>query len=382
MFECSINKFINSVNYFDCMFNQKKIDESKLQGFTGKVMGDMAAAYSSVMVNVGDKLGLYEALAKADRPLDSQELSKITGTSERCIREWLASQAATGYIVYEKNTKKYVFPQEHAMVLANSHSPVYLLGGFQTALALAKDVEKISSAFKTGKGLTWSDHDHNLFEGTERFFGPNYRANITSSWIPSLENGKIEEKLKKGAIVADVGCGHGLSTIIMAKAYPNSKFIGFDNHAASIDRAMNLALEEGLGEERITFKTYSAKDYPLLQDDIKYDLITIFDALHDMDDPVGAAHHAIKSLKENGTFMIVEPFADDDLENNLNPIGGMMFAASASACILNSMANNGLALGAQAGQSKIAEVVKEAGFKEFRLAAQTQINNVYEAKPV
>lgn len=342
----------------------------------------MAAAYSAVMVNVGDKLRLYEVLSKVDRPVDSQELSKLTGLSERCIREWLASQAASGYIVYDKIIKKYVFPQEHAMVLANSNSPVYLLGGFQSALALAKDVEKISDAYKTGKGLAWSDHDHNLFEGTERFFGPNYRANITSSWIPSLENGKIEEKLKKGAIVADVGCGHGLSTIIMAKAYPNSKFVGFDNHIPSIDRAKKLSQEEGLGEERITFEIQSAKDYPLLAPDTKYDLITIYDALHDMDDPVGAAHHALESLKENGILMIVEPFANDDLENNLNPIGGMMFAASASACVLNSMANNGLALGAQAGQAKIAEVVKQAGFNEFRLAAQTQVNNVYEARPI
>jgi SAM-dependent methyltransferase len=364
------------------MFNQKQIDETKLQTFAGKVMGDMAAAYNSVMVNVGDKLGLYEAMAKANAPLDSQELAKITGTSERCIREWLASQAASGYVYFDRNTKKYQLPQEYAMVLANPCSPTYLLGGFQTALALAKDVEKISHAYKSGNGLAWSDHDYNLFEGTERFFGPNYRANIISSWIPSLEHGKIEEKLKKGALVADVGCGHGLSTIIMAKAYPNSKFIGFDNHTPSIDRARKLALEEGLGEERIAFKTYSAKDYPLPKDDIKYDLITIFDALHDMDDPVGAARHALNSLKENGTLMIVEPFADDNLENNLNPIGGMMFAASASACVLNSMVNNGLALGAQAGQSKIAEVVKNAGFKEFRLAAQTQINSVFEVKPV
>ena len=214
-------------------------------------------------------------------------------------------------------------------------------------------MEKISSAFKTGEGLAWGEHNHNLFEGTERFFGPNYRANIITSWIPSLEDGKVEEKLKKGAIVADVGCGHRLSTIIMAKAYPNSKFVGFDNHGPSIDRARKLARKEGLGEEQITFEIQSAKDYPLLAPDTKYDLITIYDALHDMDDPVGAAHHALKSLKKDGTIRLVEPSADDNLEKNLTPLGRAMFAGSACACVLSSMANNGLALGAQVDKLKL-----------------------------
>jgi len=367
------------------MFNQKQetkvINESKLNEFAEKVMGDLAATLSSVMVNVGDRLGLYEALANADKPLDSQELSQITDTAERCIREWLANQAAGGYIIYDKESKKYSFPQEHVMILANINSPLYLLGGFQAASSYFKDVEKICSAFKTGKGLAWGDHDIDLFEGTERFFEPNYRANITTSWIPSLENGKVDENLKKGAIVADVGCGHGVSTIIMAKSYPNSKFVGFDNHGPSIDRARMLAQKEGLGEERITFKIHSAKDYPLLYPNSQYDLVTIYDALHDMDDPVGAAQHALGSLKENGTIMLVEPSANDKLENNLTPLGRAMFAGSACACVLNSMANNGLALGAQAGQAKISEVMKKAGFKRFRLATQTLVNMVYEAKP-
>ena len=367
------------------MFNQNqeqnRIDQTKLQEFAEKVMGDLAATLSSVMVNVGDRLGLYEALANANKPLDSHELSRITGTSERCIREWLANQAAGGYLIYDKETQRYIFPQEHAMVLANINSPIYLLGGFQAASSYFKDVEKISDAFKTGKGLAWGEHNHNLFEGTERFFGPNYRANIIASWIPSLDDGKVKEKLKKGAIVADVGCGRGLSTIIMAKAYPNSKFVGFDNHGPSIDRARKLAQEEGLGKDRITFEIQQAKDYPLLAPDTKYDLITIYDALHDMDDPIGAAQHAWSSLKENGTIMLVEPAASDTLENNLTPLGRAMFAASACVCVLNSMANNGLALGAQAGQAKIADVMKKAGFKRFRLATQTQVNMVYEAKP-
>lgn len=370
----------------DCMFNQKyeskKISESKLNEFAEKVMGDLSATLSSVMVNVGDRLGLYEALANAEKPLDPQELSNITGTSERCIREWLANQAAGGYVIYDKETQRYIFPQEHALVLANLNSSFYLLGGFQLASSYFKDVEKISSAFKTGKGLSWGEHDSNLFEGIERFFGPNYRANIVTSWVPSLENGKVEEKLKKGAIVADVGCGHGLSTIIMAKAYPNSKFVGFDNHGPSIERARILAQKEGLEEDRITFEIRSAKDYSLLAPDTKYDLITIYDAFHDLDDPVGAAEHALMSLKENGTIMLVEPFADDDLEKNLTPLGRVMYAGSACACVLSSMANNGLALGAQAGQAKIAEVMKKAGFKKFRLTTQTQVNMVYEAKPI
>jgi ubiquinone/menaquinone biosynthesis C-methylase UbiE len=367
------------------MFNQnqesKKINESKLNEFAQKVMGDLSATLSSVMVNVGDRFGLYDALANAEKPLNSQELSSITGTSERCIREWLANQAAGGYIMYDKKTKRYSFPQEHALVLANINSPFYLQGGFQLASSYFKDVEKISSAFKTGKGLAWGEHDNDLFEGIERFFGPSYRANIASSWIPSLENGNVEEKLKKGAIVADVGCGHGLSTIIMAKAYPNSKFIGFDNHGPSIERARILAQKEGLGEDRIIFEIHSAKDYSLLAPDTKYDLITIYDAFHDLDDPLGAAQHALRSLKENGAVMLVEPFAKDDLEDNLTAVGRVMFAGSACACVLNSMANNGLALGAQAGQAKIADVMKKAGFKKFRLTTQTQFNMVYEAKP-
>ncbi|HKR74374.1 MAG TPA: class I SAM-dependent methyltransferase [Candidatus Nitrosocosmicus sp.] len=368
------------------MFNQKpiiqKITESKPKPneFAEKVMRDLSATLSSVMVNVGDKLGLYDALANADKPMNSHELSEITGTSERCIREWLANQAAGGYIIYDKETKRYSFPQEHAQVLSNANSPFYLLGGFQLASSYFKDVAKISSAFKTGKGLAWGEHDSDLFEGIERFFGPNYRANIIVSWLPSLENGKVEEKLKRGAIVADVGCGHGLSTIIMAKAYPNSRFIGFDNHGPSINRARIQAEKEGLGKEQIAFEIKSAKDYPLLAPDTKYDLITMYDALHDMDDPVGAAQHALRSLKENGTIMLIEPFANDDLENNLTPLGRIMFAGSACACVLNSMANNGPALGAQAGQAKIAEVMKKAGFKKFRLATQTQVNMVYEAK--
>jgi len=367
------------------MFKQntetKKINEAKLNEFAEKVMGDLATTLSSVMVNVGDRLGLYEALAKSDKPLDSHELSKKTGTSERCVREWLANQAAGGYIIYDKVTKRYSFPHEHAMVLANINSPLYLVGGFQAAASYFKDVEKISGAFRSGKGLAWGDHDHNLFEGTERLFAPNYRANISTSWIPSLENGKVEEKLKRGAIVADVGCGHGLSTIIMAKAYPNSKFIGFDNHGPSIDKARVLAQNEGLGKDRISFEINSAKDYPLFYPDTKYDLVTIYDALHDMDDPVGAAQHALCSLKEDGTIMLVEPSANDNLENNFTPLGRAMFAGSACACVLSSMTNNGLALGAQAGQAKIAEVMKKAGFKSFRLVTETLVNMVYEAKP-
>ena len=253
------------------------------------------------------------------------------------------------------------------------------MGGFQATSAYFRETPKIIEAFRTGKGLSWADHDSELYQGSERFYKPVYIANLLSSWIPSLDGGKVEKKLKKGGtIVADVGCGHGLTTIMMAKAYPSCKFVGFDNHAPSIERARQLAREEdGLGEDQIRFEVASATDYP---SDIKYDLIAFFDCLHDMGDPVGAAFHALKSLKPDGVVMIVEPFANDKMEDNLNPVGRLFYAASSMACVPSSLASNGPALGAQAGEVKIAEVVKAGGFKQFRRASQTQFNLVYEAK--
>jgi SAM-dependent methyltransferase len=368
--------------------NTLNIDNALLQDFLGKVMSDLGGAYSAVLVYVGEKLGLYKAMAEAQEAgvvgsMTSEELASKTGTVERCIREWLANQAAGGYIKYDAPTQKYSLPKEHAMVLVDENSTVYSMGGFQATSAYFRETPKIIEAFRTGKGLSWADHDPELYQGSERFYKPVYVANLLSSWIPSLDAGKVEEKLKRGgAFVADVGCGHGLTTIMMAKAYPSCKFVGYDNHTPSIERARQLARQEGkeggLNEEQIRFEVASASDYP---SENKYDLIAFFDCLHDMGDPVGAASHALKSLKKpDGVVMIVEPFANDKVEDNLNPVGRLFFAASSMACVPSSLASNGPALGAQAGEAKIAEVVKAAGFRHFRRAAQTQFNLVYEAK--
>lgn len=356
------------------------IDEAKLKDFMGKVVNDLGATESTVLVIIGDKLGLYKAMADS-KPVTPAELASRTGTTERYIREWLSNQAAGGYIGYNPNTAKYTLPPEQAMALANENSPVFSLGGFQGAMAFFRDEPKITEAFRTGKGVDWGDHDPNLYEGTERFYKPNYVANIVSSWIPSLDGGKVEEKLKRGSStkIADVGCGHGISTIIMAKAYPNSKFIGFDYHKPSIEVARKKAKEEGLSEDRITFEVASSTDFSAEKDE-GYDLVAFFDCLHDMGDPSGAASHVLQTLKPDGTWMIVEPFANDKVEDNLNPIGRMYYAASSLVCVPASLSHNGPALGAQAGERRISELVKAAGFKHFKRATQTPFNLIYEAK--
>ena len=293
-------------------------------------------------------------------------------------------RAAGGYLIYDSSSQKYSLPIEHAQALVNENSPAYVAGGFQVMMSLYRDEPKFLEAFKTGKGIAWGDHDKDLFEGTERFFKPGYTANLVSSWIPALDNGKVEQGLKKGGLkVADIGCGHGISTILMAKAYPNSKFYGFDNHPASIEYARNKAREEGLGEDRIKFEVASSTNFPaLLKAEARYDLIAFFDCLHDMEDPQGAAAHALETLKKpDGTVMIVEPFANDKLEDNLNPVGRLFYAASTMVCVPASLSQNGPALGAQAGEPGISQVVKSGGFKRFRRATQTSFNIVYEAKP-
>jgi len=361
--------------------NQNSIDQKKLQNFMEVILSDLAGAYSAVLVYIGDKLGLYKTMKDVRRPIRSQELADMTGTSERNIREWLANQAAGGYVMYDAETQKYWLPMENALALADENSLVFSVGAFQATMSFFRDASKIMEAFKTGKGLPWSEHDPDLFIGTERFFKPGYSANLVSSWVPSLGNGRVEEKLKnQNAVVADIGCGHGVSTIIMAKAYPDSKFIGFDVHEASINRARELAKEEGLSKEQIRFEVASATDYPSYPETNKqYDFIAFFDSLHDMGDPIGACSHALKSLKRDGTVMIVEPFANDKVEDNLNPLGRLFYAASAMACVPGSMACNGPALGAQAGEAKIRDVVTAGGFKHFRRAIQTPFNIVYEA---
>lgn len=361
--------------------NNIPIDQKNLQQFTEKVVADLGGAITAVLVYIGDKLGLYRAMVDAGKPITSQELATITKTSERVVREWLASQAAGGYVLYDAQTQRYTLPPENASVLVDENSPVYLIGAFQNITSFFKDSSKIMEAFKTGRGLPWGEHDPDLFSGTEKFYKPSYVSNLVASWIPSLDNGKVQKKLEEGgAVVADIGCGHGISTILMAKTYPKSKFIGFDNHRASIERARELAKEEGLSGEQIRFEVYSVTDYPLYsQTNEQYDLIAFFDCLHDLGDPVGAISHALKNLKSDGTVMIVEPFANDKIEDNLNPIGRLLYGASTMICVLNSMASNGPALGAQAGESRLGEVVRAGGFKKFRRTTQTPYNIVYEA---
>jgi ubiquinone/menaquinone biosynthesis C-methylase UbiE len=368
------------------------VHNEKLQQFMGKILFDFGGAASSVLVYIGDKLGLYKAISEFGKPITSQELANNTGTSERYIREWLANQAAGGYLTYDPTTQTFTLPFEHAQVLANENSPIYAVGGFQVTMSFYRDEPKVLEVFKTGKGIAWGDHDKDLFEGTGKFATLIYTANLISSWIPALDNGKVEQKLKqeRGLKVADIGCGYGTSTILMAKAYPNCKFYGFDNHSTSIDYARSKAKEEGLGEDRIQFKVASSTNFPLPQRQQEegagdsgggYDLITYFDCLHDMEDPQGAAAQTLKRLKKpDGTVMIVEPFANDTLEDNLNPIGRMMYAASTMICIPASLSQNGPALGAQVGELGISKVMKTSGFKRFRRAAQTQFNIVYEAK--
>ena len=355
----------------------------------GKVLSDFGGAASAVLVYIGDKLGLYKAMSDFGKPIMSQELANITQTSERYIREWLANQAAGGYLSYDSTSQRYTLPVEQAQALVNESSPAYVAGGFQMMMSLFRDEPKILEAFKTGKGIAWREHDKDLYQGTERFFKPLYAANLVSSWIPALDNGKVEQRLKQGDLkVADIGCGHGISTILMAKAYPNSKFYGFDNHPASIEYATNKAKEEGLCEDRIKFEVASSTNFPVATDNNNdnqvekgYDLIAFFDCLHDMEDPQGAAAHALKTLKPDGTVMIVEPFANDKLEDNLNPVGRLFYAGSTMVCIPASLSQNGPALGAQAGERGISQVVKAGGFRHFRRAIQTPFNIVYEAKP-
>lgn len=349
------------------------IDNKKLEEFVMKSVGDMGSSLSALMILLGDRLGLYKALNEYG-PLKSEELAQKTDTSERYIREWLASQAAADYISYDVASKKFTLSPENALVLAEENSPVFIMGAYQIIRSLFKSEDKFAEIFKTGKGLRWGEHHHDLFEGTARFFKPGYISNLVQSWIPSLEG--IEDKLKKGAKVADIGCGYGLSTTIMAKSFPNSQFYGYDNHAPSIEAAKENAIKENV-KSNTNFLVVSANES--IGND--YDLIAFFDCLHDMGDPLGALKFAKQSLKSDGTCMIVEPLANDKLEDNLNLMGKISYAVSSIVCVPNSLADNGPALGAQAGEQKIKDLVSEAGFTKFRRTTQTPLNAVYEARP-
>jgi 2-polyprenyl-3-methyl-5-hydroxy-6-metoxy-1,4-benzoquinol methylase len=350
------------------------LDMEKLQRFMGQAVGDMGAAMHAVLVLLGDRLGLYKAMADS-KPVTSAELAQRTGTHERYIREWLNANAASGYVTYDAAARTYTLPPEQAFALAVENSPAYLPGAFQIISACFHDASKIEQAFQSGKGVGWHEHHHDLYHGTERFFRPNYIANLLTSWIPALTG--VEGRLKQGAKVADIGCGLGSSTILMAKEYPNSKLHGFDYHDQSIELARANAVREGLGD-RITFEVASAKAFPGKD----YDFVAFFDCLHDMGDPAGVARYVRSTLKPDGTWMIVEPFAEDATEANHNPVGRLFYSASTMLCVPASMAQEvGTALGAQAGEKRLREVVLSAGFTSFRRATQTPFNLIFEAKP-
>ena len=349
------------------------INPDKLNAFMGRAVVDIGATLHAGLVIIGEKLGLYKTLAESG-PLTPAELAKKTGTNERYVREWLSAQAAGGYVMYGADSGKYVMTEEQAFALAQEDSPAYLPGAFQLATSAIKAEPKISDAFRSGAGFGWHEHDPGLFEGVERFFRPNYIGNLVTSWIPALEG--VEAKLTRGAKVADIGCGHGASTILMAKAFPKSKFIGFDYHGPSIETARKTAKKAGVAD-RVTFEQAAAKAYP----GNDYDLVAFFDCLHDMGDPVGAATHVLRSLAKDGTWMIVEPFANDRVEQNLTPVGRIYYSASTLICTPNSRSQEvGLGLGAQAGEARIRDVVVRGGFKRFRRASETPFNLVFEAR--
>lgn len=348
-----------------------ELDSAKLDAFMGKAVMDMGASLHAALIVVGDKLGLYKAMAGAG-PITSAGLAAKTNTSERYVREWLNANAASGYVTYDPVTRQFTLPPEQAFALTVLDLP----GAFHVISSCFKDEPKITQAFRTGEGVGWHEHDANLFFGTERFFRPNYENNLLSNWIPALEG--VAGKLATGAIVADVGCGHGASTMLMAKAFAKSRFYGFDYHSGSIEYARHVAGRDGLLDQ-INFEVASSKSYPV---NGGYDLVTFFDCLHDMGDPAGAAGHVLSSLKPDGTWMIVEPFANDKPEENHNPIGRIYYSASTMICTPASLAQEvGAALGAQAGEERIRSLVTSAGFSRFRRVAQTPFNLVFEARP-
>jgi SAM-dependent methyltransferase len=350
------------------------VDEAKLEQFMGQAVTDMGAAMNGVLVMIGGELGLWKALAGAG-PLSSAEIAERSGVAERYVREWASAQAASGYLEYDPDAETFTLPPEQAMAFADEDSPVYVLGGYSVISSAFKDRAKIAERFRSGDGFGWHEHDPELFLGTEQFFRPGYRAHLVAEWLPALED--AEGKLKSGGKVADIGCGHGVSTVLMAQAYPESEFHGFDYHQGSIERAQELASAEGVTENTV-FETASAKDYP----GDGYDLVCFFDCLHDMGDPVGAMAHVRETLAEDGSVMLVEPFAADTLAENMNPVGRIFYAASTLICTPSSLDQEvGLGLGAQAGEARLRAVAEEAGFTRFRRATETPFNLVLEARP-
>ncbi|KPH07027.1 methyltransferase domain-containing protein (plasmid) [Rhizobium acidisoli] len=348
-------------------------DMQKLDALVGRLVGDVGAAMSGALVVLGDKVGIFKAMADGT-PMNVQQLSQKTGVKERYLREWLSAQAAADYITYDEKTDRFSLTPEQAMVFAEENSPAFFVGAFEVVQSMWMDEPKVTEAFRTGKGLGWHEHSTCLFRGTERFFRPGYNSHLIAEWIPALAG--VEEKLKAGASVADVGCGHGASTILMAQAYPASRFTGFDYHGPSIEKATAAAADAGVAD-RVTFEQSRAAEFP----GRGYDMVAMFDCLHDMGDPVGAGQHVKETLGPNGTWLIVEPFAHDHLKDNLNPVGRVYYGASTMICTPASLSQEvGLGLGAQAGEMKLRKVALDAGFTHFRRATETPFNMVFEVR--
>jgi SAM-dependent methyltransferase len=349
------------------------INPDKLMALMGKLVGDLGAMVSVGPMLLGEKLGLYKAMT-GKGPMTPAELAEATSTHERYVREWMCAQAASGFMEYDAATGKFHMTEEQSAALGIPESPFYFLGAVEVAVSMMKDEPKIVDAFRSGKGVGWHEHDACLFSGTERFFRPGYMRHLISEWIPALDG--VKGKLEAGVKVADVGCGHGASTLLMAHAFPKSRFYGFDYHQPSIEYARKIAADQGLSD-RVTFEVASAKDFP----GNDYQLVAFFDCLHDMGDPAGAARHVHSTLAEGGSWMVVEPAADDKLENNLNPVGRVFYSASTFVCTPASLSQEvGLGLGAQAGEARLSKVIKDGGFKHVRRAAETPFNMVLEAR--
>jgi SAM-dependent methyltransferase len=355
------------------MTDTPRLDEAALEQFVHQTVGDLAAAISGLMVHLGDRLGLYRAMAGAG-PITPSALAARTGTRERYVQEWLANQAAGGYVAYDPAGGTFELSAEHALVLADETSPVFLDGAFETIASCYADHEAFARAFTTGEGIGWGDHDDRLYTGALRLFRPGYEANLVDSWLPALDG--VVEKLRDGASVVDVGCGLGASTIILARAFEQSSFVGYDIHEPSIEAARKAAAEAGV-DRRARFEVASAQDFP----GTGYDLVTLFDCLHDMGDPVGAARRIREALAEDGTLLLVEPAAGAALEDNLNPVSRLYYGLSTVICTPSSLAQEvGLGLGAQAGPQRLEEVLHEAGFSHVRVATQTPFNLIIEAR--
>ncbi|MEZ2131248.1 MULTISPECIES: class I SAM-dependent methyltransferase [unclassified Sinorhizobium] len=349
------------------------IDSEKLDALLARAVGDLSAGYGGVMVSLGNRLGLYRAMAGAG-PLTSRALASRTGCAERYVREWLGSQAAGGYVIYHAISDTYELTPEQALVLADEDSPVFIPNAWAVPASMWADEEKAVEAFRTGKGIPWGGHDGRLYCGVAAFYRNAYKASLVPEWLPALDG--VVEKLRAGALVADIGCGHGHSTVLMAGAFPASQFRGFDAHPQSLTEARKIAADAGLGD-RATFATARADDYP----GAGYDLICFFDCLHDMGDPVAAARHAASAIAPDGTVLLVEPFANDRVEDNISPVARIYYAASTTICCAHAISEGGrLVLGAQAGEARLADVFRKAGFTRFRRAFETPFNLILEAR--